>query len=239
MQTLLICGGTKEERLIRSQELTRDLSKEDITFLESETALGIEAVREMEHFLSFKPYSSPFKACIIPKSESLTLPAQNALLKTLEEPPLKTLIILICPTPEILLPTIVSRCRLIQLPAKTEIKLTQEELQNLLSSVSSFPSFGIGERLKSAAKVAKTRDEAIDFLNKQLFVWHEILLEKLKIRTGRFNNFSAESPKADLTIPQLVTILKSLQKTKGIIEGNINTRLALENFFLDLPHIDS
>lgn len=80
-------------------------------------AIGIEAVREIERFLSLKVPDSDIKEhnrpIIIENAHLLTLEAQNALLKTLEEPPQGTFIILTSNSEQALLPTIRSRARLL------------------------------------------------------------------------------------------------------------------------------
>ncbi len=57
-----------------------------------------------------KPYSSPYKIYIIDEAQKLTLQAQNALLKTIEEPPAYAVVMLLADNPDALLPTISSRC---------------------------------------------------------------------------------------------------------------------------------
>ena len=60
--------------------------------------------------VDFKPYSSPYKVYIMNEAEKMTPQAQNALLKTLEEPPEYVVILLLTSNVEALLPTILSRC---------------------------------------------------------------------------------------------------------------------------------
>jgi len=76
-------------------------------------AIGIEAVRTLEHFLSLKVPSSTAhnRAVIIANANLLSTEAQNALLKTLEEPPQGTLVILTAGNEQALLPTIRSRAQ--------------------------------------------------------------------------------------------------------------------------------
>ena len=57
-----------------------------------------------------QPYSSPYKIYIIDEAEKLTQQAQNALLKTIEEPPAYAIIMLLTANEGMLLPTIKSRC---------------------------------------------------------------------------------------------------------------------------------
>ena len=89
-------------------------------------AIGIEAVRELEHFLSLKvPSNNSYnRAIIIENSHLLTIEAQNALLKTLEEPPDGTLLVLTAACEQQLLPTIRSRAQLISIlrPDRTALE---------------------------------------------------------------------------------------------------------------------
>ena len=74
-------------------------------------AIGIESIRELEHFLSLKVPSKNAvqRLIIIEDAETLTIEAQTAFLKTLEEPPVGTLFILSSTHEQALLPTIRSR----------------------------------------------------------------------------------------------------------------------------------
>ena len=72
--------------------------------------IKIEEIRAVGEFLSLKSYESAYKVVIIDEAEKLNQYAANAFLKTLEEPPAETLIILISSNPEIIPETITSRC---------------------------------------------------------------------------------------------------------------------------------
>ncbi|TAN37855.1 MAG: DNA polymerase III subunit delta' [Nitrospirae bacterium] len=72
--------------------------------------IKIEEIRAIEEALSFKPYEGRYKIIIIDEAEAMTLPAANAFLKTLEEPPDASVIILVTARPDMLPATIRSRC---------------------------------------------------------------------------------------------------------------------------------
>lgn len=72
--------------------------------------IKVETVREVRTSLAFKPYEGRVKVYILREADRLLEPAANALLKTLEEPPPDSLLILTTPEESDLLPTIVSRC---------------------------------------------------------------------------------------------------------------------------------
>ena len=73
--------------------------------------ISIETVRALEKSLSLRPFEGRRRVAIIEEADRLSLPAANALLKTLEEPPSYAVLILLATDPAALLPTIVSRCR--------------------------------------------------------------------------------------------------------------------------------
>jgi replication-associated recombination protein RarA len=95
-------------------------------------SIGIEEVRKLVHFLSLRvPSAAKFnRAVIIEDAQLLTLEAQNAILKTLEEPPAGTFIILTASHTQTLLPTIRSRSQLITIrkPSKSNLLVYFEKM---------------------------------------------------------------------------------------------------------------
>ena len=79
-------------------------------------SVGVEDIREqLIGDVQIKPYSGPYKIYIVPDAERMTVQAQNALLKTLEEPPEYVVFLLLTENAEALLPTINSRCVMLKL----------------------------------------------------------------------------------------------------------------------------
>ena len=73
-------------------------------------SIGIDQIRELGQMLSLQPYiKSGRRVVIIEEAQAMTTEAQNALLKFIEEPPPSTLLILIAPNVQSLLPTVISR----------------------------------------------------------------------------------------------------------------------------------
>jgi DNA polymerase III subunit delta' len=72
--------------------------------------IGIQQIRELQRELNYRSFSGKRKIAIIDPATLMNLSAQNALLKTLEEPPVDSLIVLITPNTGGLLPTLRSRC---------------------------------------------------------------------------------------------------------------------------------
>ncbi|MEA4924767.1 MAG: DNA polymerase III subunit delta' [Syntrophomonadaceae bacterium] len=92
---------------------------------ENKTSIAIEQInREMEPWLAMKPYRAARRVVIIHEAHLMSMPAANALLKTLEEPPGYAVIILVTAEPN-LMETIVSRCQLIRFSPATESDIRQ------------------------------------------------------------------------------------------------------------------
>jgi len=110
----------------------RSLTHPDLSLLIPEEAhkdVRIDQVRELQRTLSLSPYAGSYRIALLPDFQRATTQAANALLKTLEEPPDKVVLLLTANAPEGLLPTIVSRCEVIRLrPAS--IATTQAYLES-------------------------------------------------------------------------------------------------------------
>ena len=79
-------------------------------------SIGVDDVRtQINNTVAIKPYQGPYKVYIIPEADIMTVQAQNALLKTIEEPPEYAVIMLLTENAEVLLPTIRSRCVMMKL----------------------------------------------------------------------------------------------------------------------------
>lgn len=105
----------------------------DIRFITHEKAsIGIDDIREqLINDITIKPYSSEHKVYIIPDANKMTEQAQNALLKTIEEPPEYATILLLTENSENLLQTISSRCITLNTQPLTQEEITQYLIQNL------------------------------------------------------------------------------------------------------------
>jgi len=83
---------------------------------EGKERVGIDTVRSAIRTAQFAPVQGDRKVCLIPMAEGLTTEAANALLKTLEEPPREMAFVLLAAHTTDLLPTIVSRSRIVRMP---------------------------------------------------------------------------------------------------------------------------
>ena len=79
-------------------------------------SIGVDAVEELQRALALRPVEGGNAAALVPAAEELTPQAQNALLKTLEEPPPRTALLLTVAAPRALLATVLSRCVVLRFP---------------------------------------------------------------------------------------------------------------------------
>ena len=85
----------------------------DIIYVRHEkpNTIGVDDIRvQINQDIAVKPYSSPYKIYIVDEAEKMNVQAQNALLKTIEEPPAYGVILLLTTNADAFLPTILSRC---------------------------------------------------------------------------------------------------------------------------------
>ena len=92
--------------------------------------LSVEAIRSVCNTLQLKPYYGRCAVAIFDNAHEMNLPASNALLKTLEEPPANTYLILVTDSPQTLPETIVSRCQLLNFS-----ELSAEEIELILQRI--------------------------------------------------------------------------------------------------------
>ena len=81
------------------------------------SSITVDEARKVPEFLSLTPAEGAWRAVVVPEAERLNVQSSNALLKILEEPPERAILLLICHSAGGILPTIKSRCRTFKLNA--------------------------------------------------------------------------------------------------------------------------
>jgi DNA polymerase III gamma/tau subunit len=198
--------------------LQNKVDKFDIETTEFEKALGIEDVRNIQKKIFLKPLRGEKKTNILMLQNGVSIEAQNSMLKLLEEPPLSSIIILITENYHIFLPTILSRCKLIDLDKNTTLQTIDKKEYSYF-----FESLRIkdeGSALKLAQDLSKDKKDALDWLEKAIFVMRQEMLNNLQ----------------DIENSQKIKeIIEKLSETRNDLKNtNVNTRLALENLFLNI-----
>lgn len=138
--------------------------------------LRIRQIREVEHFVSRSPFEGRWKIIILRRFEEAEDPAANAFLKTLEEPPAHTRLILTARDASLLLPTIASRCQVFALRPLTAAGVERALIERwhvapgetgLLAHLSG-GRLGWAVRASADHTLLDTRGECLDSLNRVL-----------------------------------------------------------------------
>lgn len=154
MQAVLISSKNREKGREETEKIFKELKidKFDVISFEFEKSVGIPDIREIQKKIYLKPFKSEIKAVVIDATNGITIEAQNALLKTLEETPDHTIIIILSENASELLPTISSRCKLIEITSRLS---PNEEILS---------KFNSKDKLKLAQDLSKDKTEALDFI---------------------------------------------------------------------------
>lgn len=121
-------GGTDPCGTCRSCIQCDSGNQPDIIWVthEKPTVISVDDIREqVNNDIIIKPYSSRYKIYIIPEAELMNPQAQNALLKTIEEPPEYAIIMLLTSNLDKMLPTILSRCITLNLKPVGELDMME------------------------------------------------------------------------------------------------------------------
>lgn len=246
----LVIGGLFQQRVKIALKLIQSFYDEpvslekppvDVLIIKSANSIGINQIRGLKRFLSRRPYQAEIKTGFILEAEKLTLQAQNSLLKTLEEPPASSLIILLANHSANLLPTIISRVKITRLPAKSQIILSSEKADQLTKTLNSLLAQGVGERLRLSIILAKNRDQALVLTENLLFLWRQFLLIKTGVEKPA-KGMSSSGRKGPsflnkLSLQQVEKALKNTEQVRRMLVANVNFHLAIENLFLSYPHL--
>ncbi len=152
---------------------------------ESQESIQIKQIRRIQEFISYRPYMGSFKVVIINNADKMNRNSQNCLLKTLEEPKGNTIIILISSYPEMLLPTISSRCELMKF-----FYVKKEEIKNYLlennidgEKADSIISFSPGRPGKILRHIlnCQEREEEIKILKDSLNAMEDDFASRVKL----------------------------------------------------------
>ncbi len=132
----LLCekGGSEPCMTCHSCKQVMSGNHPDLIYVKHEKpgSIGVDDVREqINDTIMIRPYSSYYKIYIVDEAEKMTVQAQNALLKTIEEPPSYAVIILITTNQEAFLPTILSRCVQMKLKPLKDFTIKSYLTQNL------------------------------------------------------------------------------------------------------------
>ncbi len=212
---ILITGSDQSLAFKLAQEISQDqlIPAPDTLIVDSETSIGIEIIREISRFLTRKAMIKDKKIIFLPHGEKLTLPAQNAFLKTLEEPPAHSQIIIITPQSEVLIPTIVSRCQIYNLTDSAII--SSDFIREQTAIFSQISQGSIGQQINLAGQYTATKNQTIEFCHSQLLFLRQQMLNQKSY--------------------QLSPVMRLIIQTIVYLKQNVNPKFCLENLFFSYP----
>lgn len=173
------CGSCRSCRLMQAGH-----HPDAIQVLPEGSSLKVDQVREVQRLLAHTPVEGPYRIVLFDQAEAMTTEAANALLKTLEEPPSYGVLMLIAPSPESLLPTVVSRCQILSLdpvPIPRVRQALQERWGIPLDQADRLARLS-GGRMGWAVQAAQDPDVLAEYTDRLRQI-HELLTQG---RAGRF-----------------------------------------------------
>ena len=224
MQTVLIIGSTAQARnsAIAHHLRSWNISVFDrIIPVDESLSIGIGDIRVFIKKLALTPHEGSHVAGIIERSEKLTIEAQQALLKTLEEPPVHAHIVMGVPNTALLLPTIISRCMCINLQ-DTVVQYTPEQFQKNAAQLHTLITASPGKRVAAISALGKSKDDLDCWIDTAIMTLRRILLESR-------NQLDIHDTK------KYTHLVHALIETRKYGENNVNLTQLLEHAFLSLP----
>lgn len=213
MHAYLIVGSTPKSR---EEYATDFLQKSEIkeihkVYPEKEKH-SIKVIREITKQLQISPLDpEKGRALIIYDAHNLTNEAANAFLKTLENPPGNTMILLTAPDKDLVLDTISSRAMLLNTGTKG-FEYETKDKDVAIASFSKLIEASVGQKLKFLEKI-EDREDAIKFCDLQIYAAREKLLQSKDAR--------------------LVYLIEKIEKAKEDIWANVNVKLTIGDLLLN------
>lgn len=276
-----IIEGNRQEALAFARALARHLLSEgrdgsalteetfsfrDLTE-ETEEKISIAMVRSLTASLYQQPLASRYRVFLLDYADRMREEAQNALLKSLEEPPAYLVWILVAQNSRKLLATVRSRCRLLFVPPRntgsilsstTVSSSTPEEgplpeetsTVTLLTEEEEKALFGLLRAGFSGqgAAVFDRRDRLLPLTERKgdyLEATHAALADMLQYKSIGNDLIVSPGRRArvhalaeEVTTSAISVALMQIEELSRLIEGNINVTMAWEHFFLHLGRIE-
>ena len=210
---------------------------------EKKDSIGVDEIRaQLVDDMAIKPYSSPYKVYLVDEAEKLTVQAQNALLKTLEEPPVYGIILLLTTNTEMLLPTIRSRCINLKVRSggRVSLGLTEEQRAELFALVHDLPDYRAAELADEAKKIKEWKQDIASLLNFFRYWYRDVLVWKSTQGKGslvfpeeeRYYRARSEA----LSYAQLNRIVDQIQEAESRVRSNVNYELTWELLLLEMKN---
>ena len=197
--------------------------------------LRIETIRELERLAALKPMEARWKVFVVDEAEKMTTATPHAFLKTLEEPPARTVIVLVLSQLRALPATVLSRCQVVRFrPRLTEgvpallPDSRSEAHTRSLRLLAEAREQGVETILSLGEQVGRDRQAAETFIE-ACWLWHRDLLCGLAGAPARLLlRGDAAVAARTRSLDQVMAALRDCREAWYAIQGNVSPRLSVE-----------
>lgn len=231
----LLYGGTRDARREEAEffagklvSTAADLQK--ITH-EKPNLISVEEIRtQVVRDALIRPYGSGRKVYVVDEAEKMNPQAQNALLKTLEEPPAYVVILLLSDRQEYFLPTVLSRVVKLSLEEEEEAEEPDAPIRELVLN-----RLNVQSVIAFSAAQQKKKETRCDFLGFLRTWFRDVLAMKAGAKAAELKNRKDASLVHDyadqLSYESIGRILQEIDRTERAFQANVNYDIAVNLLF--------
>jgi DNA polymerase III subunit delta' len=199
-------------------------------------ALRIESIRALERLAALRPAEAPWKVFIVDGADRMTAATPQAFLKTLEEPPAHTVIVLILSQLRALPATVLSRCQIVRFrPALADgvqalLPDGRDEARRDALGVLAAAEAGGGLAILKAGEAVGRERQAAETLVESCALWYRDLLCRLAGADPRLMVFEAAAarPRERRPLDEVLAGLAACREAWQALQGNVSPRLTVE-----------
>ncbi len=230
MHAFLIISNSTEDRKKEKERILAKFKVDKFNQIVISTIdTSIKNVRETIEKLHFKALNNKYKALIIENINSLSIPSQQTIIKTIEEPPENSIIIIEAENIDQVPPTIVSRTYSLFI-SNTKTSSSEGIVKNSSFWAKIIKNPSVSQRIAFASELISqvdSKEELILWIEDQLHFFRLLLLKRLT--ESQKNNI--------LNLNQLNQILRILLFSKKNLSANVNMKLIIDHLFLNMPSL--
>ncbi len=197
-------------------------------------SIGIDQIRDMTRRLYLAPQEAERKIVHIESAHFMRIPAQNALLKTLEEPPLYGIMILSLSNAKRILPTIRSRCRLIRLGGmKRPATIDRHLLEEILTDAGNGNVDAAFQSMKFFQDYTEHKEELLQEI--ELYLRDLLVFKTTGDKTLLVDRTLSERALQNrMEPPQILRVLDLLIEVREGFRRNLNFQLSMERILIEM-----
>jgi DNA polymerase-3 subunit delta' len=192
-------------------------------------AIRIADIRQLEHEAGLKPLMAPRKVFIVDDADRMTEDAPEAFLKTLEEPPDRTVLILVLPRVRALPATVLSRCQIVRFEARSSARIA-EDMAEALDLLAEARAKGAEALFRRSQSIDRERAEALVDA-----YWH-LLRDLLLAKSGAPGALLVNAARAEAVareaegwrMADLLAALAECREARLTLINNVTPRLTVE-----------